>query len=55
MLLYTGVENPLRLAQIYKAFRGTHGICLQGRRINLAFCVVSLVQAPVNRDTGYSN
>jgi len=55
MLLYIGVVKPLRLAQIYKAYRGTHDICLQGRRLNLAFCVVSLVQELVNRDTGYSN
>ena len=47
--------SEIRLAQIYKAFRGTHDICLQDRRLNLAFCVVSLLQELVNRLTGYSN
>jgi hypothetical protein len=48
MLLIIEKVKPLRLAQIYKAFMGNHDICLQGRRLNLAFCVVSLVPEPVN-------
>jgi len=48
MFLNIGDVKPHRLAQIYKAFMVNHDICLQGRRLNLAFCVVSLVQEPVN-------
>jgi len=52
--VYWGCK-PLRPAQIFKAFRGTHDICFQGRRLNLAFCEFSLVQEMVNRLTVYSN
>jgi hypothetical protein len=55
MLLSLGYVNPLRLAQTDKDFRGTHDISLQGRRLNLEFCVFSHVQEAVNRLTDYSN
>jgi hypothetical protein len=42
MLLSSGDVKPLRIAQIYKR-RGTHDISLQGRKLNLAFYVVSHV------------
>ena len=55
MWLSFGDVMPLCLATIYKAFRGTRDIYLQERRLNLAFCVVSLVLEPIYRRTDYSN
>ena len=55
MLLYIGDVKSLRLAQIYKVFRGTHDIFRHGRKLNLALCIVPLAQELVNRLTDYSN